>query len=75
MGISFVQILLILIVVLVLFGAGKLPGVMGDLGKGLCNFKEGLKGGGEDENKEPPKPTSPSDKPKPTPPSDKPKAE
>ena len=63
MGISFVQILLILIVVLVLFGAGKLPGVMGDLGKGLRNFKEGLKGGEEDKNKEPPKPTPPSDKP------------
>ncbi len=64
MGISFVQILLILIVVLVLFGAGKLPGVMGDLGKGLRNFKEGLKGGGEDENKEPPPSASSSDKSK-----------
>ena len=64
MGISFVQILLILIVVLVLFGAGKLPGVMGDLGKGLRNFKEGLKGGEEDKNKESPQSPPPSDKPK-----------
>ncbi len=48
MGLSFGHILLILVVVLVLFGAGKLPGVMGDLGKGLRNFKDGLKGTGDD---------------------------
>ncbi|MCK4946709.1 MAG: twin-arginine translocase TatA/TatE family subunit [Alphaproteobacteria bacterium] len=59
MSISFVQILLILVVVLVLFGAGKLPGVMGDLGKGMRNFKDGLKEGEEDKNEEPPKPTLP----------------
>jgi sec-independent protein translocase protein TatA len=44
MGFSFGHILLVLLVVLVLFGAGKLPSVMGDLGKGLRNFKDGLKG-------------------------------
>lgn len=44
MGLSFGHILIVLVVVLVLFGAGKLPGVMGDLGKGLRNFKDGLKG-------------------------------
>jgi len=44
MGLSFGHILLLLVVVLVLFGAGKLPNVMGDLGKGLRNFKDGLKG-------------------------------
>ena len=41
---SFSHILIVLVVVLVLFGAGKLPNVMGDLGKGLRNFKDGLKG-------------------------------
>ena len=50
MGLSFGHILLVLVVVLVLFGAGKLPGVMGDLGKGLRNFKDGLKGMGDDKN-------------------------
>lgn len=40
--IGFKEILLILVVVLVLFGAGKLPKVMGDLGKGIKNFKDGL---------------------------------
>jgi sec-independent protein translocase protein TatA len=33
---------LLLVVVLVVFGAGKLPQVMGDLGKGMRNFKSGL---------------------------------
>jgi sec-independent protein translocase protein TatA len=44
MGLSFGHILIVLVLVLVLFGAGKLPHVMGDLGKGLRNFKDGLKG-------------------------------
>ena len=47
MGLSFGHILVLLLIVLVVFGAGKLPNIMGDLGKGLRNFKEGLKG--EDE--------------------------
>lgn len=39
---SFMKILLILLVVFVVFGAGKLPKVMSDLGKGLRNFKDAL---------------------------------
>ena len=35
--------LIILALVLVVFGAGKLPQVGGALGKGLRNFKEGVK--------------------------------
>lgn len=42
MGLSLWHILLVLLVVLVLFGAGKLPSVMGDLGKGIRSFKAGL---------------------------------
>lgn len=42
------QILLILVLVLVLFGAGKLPKVMGDLGKGAKNFKDGIQGKEDD---------------------------
>lgn len=41
--IGFGEIALILLVVLIIFGAGKLPQVMGDLGKGLKSFKEGMK--------------------------------
>ncbi len=44
MGLSFGHIIIVLLIVLVLFGAGKLPAVMGDLGKGLRSFKDGLKG-------------------------------
>lgn len=42
MGISLANIIVILFIVLILFGAGKLPKVMGDLGKGIKNFKNAL---------------------------------
>ena len=42
MGVSIWQILLILVVVLILFGAGRLPRVMKDLGSGIRGFKKGL---------------------------------
>ncbi|MDR3448375.1 MAG: twin-arginine translocase TatA/TatE family subunit [Alphaproteobacteria bacterium] len=42
MGLSLTHIILLLVVVLVVFGVGKLPQVMGDLGKGMRNFKSGL---------------------------------
>ena len=39
------QLLIILAVVLLLFGGrGKISAIMGDFGKGLRNFKTGLKG-------------------------------
>ena len=43
--------LIVLVVVLVLFGGrGKLSGLMGDAAKGIRAFREGLKG--EDDTKE-----------------------
>jgi len=36
------QIILILVIVLIIFGAGKLPRVAGDLAKGIKNFKSGM---------------------------------
>jgi sec-independent protein translocase protein TatA len=42
MGLSLTHIIVLLVVVLVVFGVGKLPQVMGDLGKGVRNFKSGL---------------------------------
>ncbi len=48
MSIGLPQILIILLLVLVIFGAGKLPKVMGDMGKGMKNFKDGL-GGNDNE--------------------------
>jgi sec-independent protein translocase protein TatA len=34
--------IIVLVIVLLLFGAGKLPNVMGDLAKGIKKFKAGL---------------------------------
>ena len=43
MSIGIWQVVLILLIVLILFGAGKLPKVMGDVAKGVKNFKSGMK--------------------------------
>jgi len=53
MSIGIWQIVLILAIVLILFGAGKLPRVMGDVAKGIKNFKTGMKEeASEDDNKD-----------------------
>lgn len=54
MGLSVWHVILVLVVVLILFGAGKLPRVMGDVAKGIKNFKAGLNDGDA-----PPKPADP----------------
>jgi len=41
-------ILLIAIVVLVLFGRGKISSLMGEVGKGITAFKRGVKDGTEE---------------------------
>ncbi len=47
------EIILILVVVLLLFGPGRINKVAGELGSGIHNFRKGLQGEGEkvDENK------------------------
>jgi sec-independent protein translocase protein TatA len=55
MGLSLSHLLLLVLVVLILFGAGKLPKVMGDLGKGVRNFRDGLKQDEETPPAAPPK--------------------
>lgn len=50
MGLGVWEIGLILVIVLILFGAGKLPKVMKDLGKGVKSFKEGVNDLSEDES-------------------------
>lgn len=50
---SLMHWLVVLAIVLVLFGAGKLPRVMGDFAKGIKAFKAGMKEG-EDETAEHP---------------------
>lgn len=46
--ISFWHILVVLVIILIVFGAGKLPRVMGEMGKGIRSFKDGLDGKGDD---------------------------
>ena len=53
MGIGVWQVVLVLVIVLIIFGAGKLPKVMGDVAKGVKNFKSGMAEEPEDSKKEP----------------------
>ena len=41
-GMGIGELLVVLVIVLVVFGAGRLPEVMGSLGKGVQAFKRGL---------------------------------
>jgi sec-independent protein translocase protein TatA len=41
-GMGIGELLVVLVIVLVVFGAGRLPEVMGALGKGVQQFKRGL---------------------------------
>ena len=45
------ELLIILIVVLLLFGPGRIAKIAGELGKGIRSFKDGI-GSGEDEQDE-----------------------
>jgi sec-independent protein translocase protein TatA len=49
---GWLEILLILVVVLLLFGAKRLPEVMGSFGKGVKEFKKGVKDIGRDLGKD-----------------------
>ena len=43
MGISFWQIAIVVVLVVLLFGRGKISSLMGDLAKGIKSFKKGMK--------------------------------
>lgn len=45
---SFWHWLIVLLVILIIFGAGKLPKVAGDLASGIKNFRKGMKEDTED---------------------------
>ncbi len=51
------QIVLIIVVILLLFGAGRVPGIMENIAKGVKSFKRGLK----DDDGEKPKTISKKD--------------
>lgn len=42
-GLGVPELLLILVIVIVIFGAGKLPQLGKGLGEGISNFRDGLK--------------------------------
>ena len=55
-GLGTTELIIILVLVMIIFGAGKLPQVGGALGKSLRNFKDGVKEGEEDlDSKDPDK--------------------
>ncbi len=47
-GLGTQELLIILVLVVIVFGAGKLPQVGGALGKSLRNFKQGVKDSEDD---------------------------
>ena len=42
MGISFWQIAIVVVLVVLLFGRGKISSLMGDVAKGIKSFKRGM---------------------------------
>lgn len=50
--IGWLEILLIVLIVLLLFGAKKIPELMSGLGKGVKSFKDGMNGKEEPEIKD-----------------------
>tara|TARA_R110002096_G_scaffold225119_2_gene414399 strand:+ start:59 stop:298 length:240 start_codon:yes stop_codon:yes gene_type:complete len=57
---GWMQIALVALLVVLLFGRGKISGLMGDVAKGITSFRKGLKEGIEPE--EVPEPKTVSDK-------------
>lgn len=61
-GLGTQELIIILVLVLIIFGAGKLPQVGKSLGQGLRNFKEGIKDGEEEAEKKRLEDKKPEDK-------------
>ena len=70
MGLSWWHILLVLLVFVLLFGTGKISGLMGDLAKGIKSFKKEMTEEGAEAEPEPAakviehKPAKPAAKPR-----------
>ena len=52
LGLGTQELLIIALIVLLLFGARKIPELMRGVGKGIRYFKEGLKDAGDEINKD-----------------------
>ncbi len=49
-GIGMPELLIILVIILIIFGVGKLPEIGSALGKGIKNFKKSVNEGNETSN-------------------------
>ena len=54
MSIGFWQIAVVVILVVLLFGRGKISGIMGDVAKGIKSFKKGMSSDDIDQSKSTP---------------------
>jgi len=52
MGLSFWHIIIVVIVVVLLFGRGKISDLMGDVAKGIKSFKKGMSDDQASDNKD-----------------------
>ncbi|GAB4563848.1 MAG: hypothetical protein Tsb0017_23260 [Geothermobacteraceae bacterium] len=52
-GLGTTELMIIMAIVLVIFGAGKLPQIGGALGQGIRNFKKGVNDSPEETEAEP----------------------
>ncbi len=52
-GLGFPEILLIVVILVVIFGASRIPELGRGLGEGIRNFKKTMKDGGEEDSKKP----------------------
>ena len=50
MGVSFWQIAIVVVLVVLLFGRGKISSLMGDVAKGIKSFKKGMASDVTDDN-------------------------
>lgn len=50
-GLGPTELIIVLVIVVILFGVGRLGRIGGELGSGIRAFREGLAGGDEEEKK------------------------
>jgi len=52
MGISWVQILVVAVLLILLFGRGRISSLMGDVARGITSFRQGLREGADETAKD-----------------------